>query len=245
MISIDLNCDLGEGAGHDDAVMPLITSANIACGGHAGDRATMAAAVAAARRHGVGIGAHPGYEDRAGFGRIEHPITPAEAGALVRRQIAALAEVAGADLRHVKLHGALYNLVGRDRTLAHAVAEALAKNWPRLAVFAPAASCFAAAAQAAGLVVAEEVFADRSYRGDGTLTPRDRPGALITDEEAAVRQVLGLVQKGEAIALDGTRCRLRADTVCLHGDSPCVVEFAVRLRRELASAGIAVKPFRA
>jgi UPF0271 protein len=199
--------------------------------------------VALARAHGVGIGAHPGYEDRAGFGRAERAVGPDEAAALVLRQTEALAQVAGADLRHVKLHGALYNQVGRDPGLAAAVAAALAREWPRLIVFAPAGSRLAAATRAAGLAVAEEVFADRGYRGDGTLVPRNQPGALIQDETQAAAQVLGLALRGEVAAVDGTRCRLKADTVCLHGDSPRVVEFALRLRRELAVAGIGFRTF--
>ncbi len=245
MTWLDLNCDLGEGAGNDAAVMPHITSANIACGGHAGDPATMRDTVALARAHGVGIGAHPGYEDRAGFGRAERAVGPGEAATLVLRQTAALADTAGDALRHVKLHGALYNQVARDPGLAAAVAAALAREWPRLIVFAPAASCLAAAARQQGLAVAEEVFADRGYRGDGTLMPRNQPGALIHDEAQAAAQVLGLALRGEVTAVDGTYCRLKADTVCLHGDSPRVVEFALRLRRELAAAGIGLRTFAA
>lgn len=243
MSRLDLNCDLGEGAGHDAAVMPLITSANIACGAHAGDLATMRETVALARAHGVGIGAHPGYEDRAGFGRAERAIAPDEAATLVLRQTEILSRVAGADLRHVKLHGAFYNQVGRDAGLAAAVAAALAREWPRLIVFAPAASRLAAAAREHGLAVAEEVFADRGYRSDGTLVPRNEPGALIKDETQAAAQVLGLVRHGAVAAVDGTLCRLKADTVCLHGDSPRVVAFALRLRGDLAAAGIGLRTF--
>jgi UPF0271 protein len=245
MLSVDLNCDLGEGAGQDAALMPLITSANIACGAHAGDAATMGATVALARQHRVAIGAHPGFEDRAGFGRTERPLDAAEAVRLVATQVARLAEIAGAELRHVKLHGALYNQVSREPVLAAAVAAELARAWPRLAVFALAESAFARAARAAGLSVAEEVFADRTYRRDGSLTPRAQPGALIADEAAAVAQVLRLVRDGAVVATDGATVALRADTICLHGDGAHAVAFARRLRKELAAAGVAVKPFSA
>lgn len=243
MLSVDLNCDVGEGAGQDAALMPLITSANIACGAHAGDPATIRETIALARQHGVAIGAHPGFEDRAGFGRIERPLDANEAVRLVATQVARLAECAGADLRHVKLHGALYNQVSREPALAEAVAAELARAWPRLAVFALAGSGFARAARATGLRVAEEVFADRRYEQDGSLTPRTRPEALITDEDAAVAQVLRLVRDGAVVATDGTMVPRRADTVCLHGDGAHSVAFARRLRIELAAAGVAVKAF--
>lgn len=243
MKRIDLNCDLGEGAGHDAALMPLITSANIACGAHAGDATTMRATVALAREHGVAVGAHPGFEDRANFGRVEQAITGAAAAQLVLEQIARLREIAGETLRHVKLHGALYNQVSRDAGLAAAVAEALAERERGLAVFALAGSAFERAARELGLRVASEVFADRTYQSDGSLTPRAHGEALITDEAKAVAQVLRLVKEGRVRATDGTDVELRADTICLHGDGTHAVEFARRLRGELQAAGIAVQAF--
>lgn len=241
MRTVDLNCDLGEGAGNDVALMPLVTSANIACGAHAGDAATMAATVALARAHGVAIGAHPGFADRANFGRAEQAITPEAAADLVARQVALVAEIVGPELRHVKLHGALYNQVVREAELAAAVAERLAAEWPRLRVIALAGSALVRAARARGLTVAEEVFADRTYRADGTLTARSRPDALIHDEEEAVAQVLRMVTEGRVRSVDGTDVRVRADTVCVHGDGARAVEFARRLRAELAKAGVAVR----
>lgn len=243
MKQIDLNCDLGEGAGQDAVLMPLITSANIACGAHAGNLETMIGTVELALAHGVGIGAHPGYFDLENFGRQERAITPEEAGRLVLMQVEQLYEVAGPELRHVKLHGALYNQVSADLALAEAVAAELARLWPDLILFALSGSALVAAGRARGLRVAEEVFADRTYQRDGRLTPRSEPGAHITDEAVAVAQVLRMVRQGVVRATDGSDRPIRADTICLHGDGPHAVPFAQRLRQELAAAGVAVKPF--
>ena len=242
MKRIDLNCDLGEGMGHDAKLMPLITSANVACGAHAGSLETMIETVELAAKHRVAIGAHPGYFDLENFGRAERAITPAEASRLVLMQIEQLFEVAGSRLRHVKLHGALYNQVSRDAALAEAVVSDLGRLWPDLIVFALAGSVFAQTARARELRVAEEVFADRRYERDGSLTPRTQPNAVITDENAMVAQAMALVQRGVVRAADGTEIPSSADTLCLHGDAPAAVSFAERLRKELAAAGIAVKP---
>ena len=244
MKRIDLNCDLGEGAGHDAGLMPLITSANIACGAHAGDLDTMIETVELALRHRVNIGAHPGYFDLENFGRVERAISGPEASRLVLMQVEQLYEVAGEKLRHVKLHGAFYNQVCRDPYLADSVAADLGRLWPGLAVYALAGSQLARAARSRGLVVAEEVFADRSYQRDGTLTPRGEPGAVIGEEAAAVEQVRRMVESGAVRATDGSAVPIAADTVCLHGDHPRAVEFARRLREELAAAGTTVKAFR-
>lgn len=245
MKHVDLNCDLGEGSGHDAGLMPLITSANIACGAHAGNLDTMIETVELAARHHVRIGAHPGYFDLQNFGRVERQIPPNEAGRLVLMQIEQLYEVAGARLRHVKLHGALYNQVSHDLRLADAVVTDLVRLWPDLIVYALAGSPLARIASARGLRVAEEVFADRAYRADGSLKPRDEPGALITDEDAMVAQVLGMVQRGVVRTETGSEVPITADTICLHGDSEHAEAFGGRLRKELAAAGIAVKPFSA
>ena len=244
MHRIDLNCDLGEGAGHDAGLMPLVTSANIACGGHAGDEATMRATVELALRHGVAIGAHPGFADRQNFGRRELPVTPAGAHLLVltqTRQLQAVARQCGANVRHVKVHGALYNMAARDPALARAVANAVYEADPRLILFGLAGSRLIEAGAACGLRVVSEVFADRTYQPDGTLTPRPQPDAHISDGGAAAAQVLRLVREGKVRATDGTDVSIQADTVCLHGDGPHSVEFAQRLRREFAVAGIEVK----
>ena len=240
--TIDLNCDLGEGAPHDAAVMPLVTSANIACGGHAGDEAMMAATVSLARRHGVAIGAHPGHADREHFGRRELPIAPVDAAALVVEQVARLAAVAGEPPRHLKLHGGLYHQVARDAALATAVADAIAARWPAMILVAPAGSLLVAVARAAGLRVAEEAFIDRAYAADGSLVPRSEPGAMIADPRAAADRAVRLVREHAVPAIDGSLIRLRADTLCIHGDGPDPAAFAGAIREALAAAGIGVAP---
>ncbi len=239
MPRIDLNCDLGEGAGHDAELMPLITSANIACGAHAGDEATMRATVALASEAGVAIGAHPGFDDRDHFGRRELPATPAAVAALVRGQIDALRALG--PVRHVKLHGALYNMAARDAALAAVVAGAVHATDPKLLVFAPPASELARIARESGLRVCNEVFADRTYQRDGSLTPRSRPDALIRDANAAVAQVLRMVREGVVRTTDGTEFPIVADTVCVHGDGPDPVRFARLLREALSSAGVEIR----
>jgi 5-oxoprolinase (ATP-hydrolysing) subunit A len=239
--TIDLNCDLGEGAGHDAELLPLISSANIACGAHAGTLETMIETVEAAKALRVGIGAHPGYFDLDNFGRQERDITPHEAGRLVLMQIEQLHEVAGSRLRHVKLHGALYHQVCRDAFLAEGVVSDLARLWPHLIVFALAGSQLAKAARARGLRVAQEAFADRTYRPDGSLTPRSEPNALITEVSAAVAQVVHMIRDGVVQATDGTEVRISVDTICLHGDGQHAVSFARHLNDELKAGGIMIK----
>lgn len=231
---IDLNCDLGEGAPNDAELMPLITSANIACGAHAGDVETMRRTLELARAHNVAAGAHPGYRDRENFGRRELSLAPAEVFQLVREQIRELQKVAAGlsmELTHVKPHGALYNQAARDASLAEVVAAAVYEIDRRLILFGLAGSALIAAAQARGLTAASEIFADRRYQRDGSLTPRSSPDGLITEPAEACAQVLSLVRKG------------RADTVCLHGDSPGAVTFARELRRALQGAGLEVKRY--
>ena len=232
MDAIDLNCDLGEGAGRDAALLPLITSANIACGGHAGDRATMRATLALAQWHGVSAGAHPGYPDRANFGRRERAAAPAEVEALVFRQTRALARCAaerGICLTHVKLHGALYHQASRDPALAEAVARAVRALDPGLILFGLAGGELLRAGRALGLRVASEVFADRTYQADGRLTARGSPEALVEDESAAIARVRRMIQRGRVRATDGTEVPVRADTVGVHGDGPRAVALARRL----------------
>lgn len=246
MLHIDLNCDLGEGAGQDAELMPLITSANIACGAHAGDEATMRTTVRLALEHRVAIGAHPGFNDREHFGRRELLVTAAQVHELVVTQTRALQAIArevGGAVTHVKPHGALYNLAARDAAVAGAVAAAVRECDPQLVLFALAGSVSAAAGEAAGLRVAQEVFADRTYQRDGSLTPRSQPNALIVDEAAAVAQVLRMVREGRVRATDGTDVAIRAETLCLHGDGAHAVEFARRIRAELGAAGVEVVSF--
>lgn len=245
--SIDLNADVGEGCASDGDLVPLVTSVNIACGAHAGDRDTMRRAVELALRHGVAIGAHPGFADRENFGRRELSIGPAAAAGLVLGQARMLIEVAaglGARVGHVKLHGALYNMAARDRGLAESVASALAEesrsSGSPLILVALAGSVLASVGRDLGLRVVGEAFADRTYRRDGTLTPRTEPGAVIGDADAAARQALRIARDGIVAAADGAEVKVDAGTICLHGDSPLAVDFARRIRRELAAAGICV-----
>jgi len=245
--SIDLNADVGEGCASDRELVPLVTSVNIACGAHAGDRDTMRRSVELALRHGAGIGAHPGFADRENFGRREISISPAAAAGLVVGQARMLMEVAaelGTRVGHVKLHGALYNMAARDADLADAIATALAEDsrasGSRLILVALAGSVLASVGGDHGLTVIGEAFADRSYRRDGTLTPRTEPGAVIADADAAARQALRIARERSVVAADGAEVRVDAGTLCLHGDSPSAVGFARRIRRELAAAGIEV-----
>ncbi|MDB6115747.1 MAG: LamB/YcsF family protein [Lacunisphaera sp.] len=244
MARIDLNCDLGEGAGHDAELIPLITSANIACGVHAGDEDTMRATVELALRHCVAIGAHPSLDDRAHFGRRELPVTPAEARVLVLTQtrlLQIIAKQCGATVSHVKAHGALYNMAARDAALAAAVADAVHDADPKLILFGLAGSKLIEAGKARGLRVAAEVFADRTYQADGSLTPRTQPGAMIEAAPAAVAQVRRIIGSGLVIATDGTEVPIAADTICLHGDGPHAVFFATHLRTELRKSRIELK----
>lgn len=242
---IDFNCDLGEGCGDDAAIVPLISSASIACGGHAGDADSMRATVALCLRHGVAIGAHPSFEDREHFGRRELDAGPGTIRALVAAQTRALAAIcgeAGARLHHVKPHGALYNLAARDAGVAGAMAHAVAECDPGLWLYALAGSELARAGRAAGLRVAEEAFAERRYTPDGRLLPRGRPSAVIESLDEALAQVRGLLRDGAVLASDGSHLALRADTLCLHGDRADAARFAAALRAALEAEDIVVAP---
>jgi UPF0271 protein len=236
---IDLNCDLGEGAGHDHELMPLVTSANIACGAHAGNIATMRATVALALHHGASIGAHPGFADPEHFGRRERVLSGDELALLVTRQVAALCGLG--PVRHVKPHGALYHLAARDPAIAKTIATATHAVDSTLVLYALAGSELVEAGRACGLRVAEEVFADRTYRADGTLTPRTEANAFVADETAAATQVLRMVKEGVVRTTDGVDLPIVADTVCLHGDGPHAVTFARILRQRLEAEGVEVR----
>lgn len=241
MRCIDLNCDLGEGAGHDAELMPLITSANIACGAHAGDEATMRATVKLARAHGVAVGAHPGFPDREHFGRREIAAPADEVRVWVRQQVNTLADIAcecGVRVGHVKPHGALYNLAARDDGVAEAIAEAVAEIDRHFVLVGLAGSCLIDAGKRCRLQVAHEVFADRGYAADGSLLSRSLPGALLTDSVQVMQQVLNLVQQGEVITVEGTSVPLQVDTICLHGDGAHAVEFARTVRAAVLQAGM-------
>ena len=247
--AIDLNCDMGEsyGAwqmGNDAAVLQFVSSANVACGFHGGDPSTMRQTVAAALARGVAVGAHPSLPDLVGFGRRPMQITPQEAYDMVVYQVGALAAVAaaqGARLHHVKAHGALYNMAAKDAALAQAICRAVRDVDGSLVLYGLAGSQLVAAAQELGLRAAHEVFADRSYQDDGSLTPRSQPGAMIEDLDAAVAQVLGMVRDGMVRSVNGLAVPVRADTLCIHGDQPNALVFAQGLRDALRDAGIAVR----
>ena len=249
MPSIDINCDMGEsfGAwtlGDDAAILPHVTSANIACGFHAGDPGTMRRTIELALANGVAVGAHPGLPDLAGFGRRTMDVTAEETFGLVAYQVGALAGIAaacGIRLRHVKAHGALYNMAGTRRDLADAIARAVKAVDASLVLFALAGTEVVRAGLDAGLRVAEEVFADRRYTAAGTLVSRREPGAVIADSRDAVRQAVRLARDGVVAALDGSEVRLRADTICVHGDTPNAATHARELRAALAVAGIEVR----
>ena len=247
---VDLNCDMGESFGRwelgaDAAVMPHITSANIACGAHAGDTAVMRSTLALAAKHGVRCGAHPGFADLAGFGRREIPITPKDAGDLVLYQLGALAAIAssqGVRLHHVKAHGALYNMAARDRALAEALAASIAGFDRALVFFGLAGSGMLEAGRAAGLEVAAEGFADRSYEPDGSLTPRSLPGSVIHDVGEVVARATRMVRERRVRARNGADIDLHVDTICVHGDTPGADRLAASLRSGLTSAGVHVIP---
>ena len=242
---VDLNCDLGESFGAwkmgcDEEVLPLVTSVNVACGMHAGDPTTMRSTVALARRHGVSVGAHPGYPDLQGFGRRALALSPEETYAYVQYQVAALrgmCRAQGVRLAHVKPHGALYNACARDAALADAVAAAVRDLDPTLTLVALAGSVAVERGRAAGLAVAEEFFADRGYTAAGTLVPRGQDGAMVRDAATAAARVMRAVEHGEVVAVDGTVVPVRCDTVCIHGDSPTALAFARDVQATLTDAG--------
>lgn len=233
IMKIDLNCDMGENIGNDEAVMPYITSANIACGFHAGDSRTMQETVRLAKRYGVNVGAHPGWPDLQGFGRQEMILPPDEVESLILYQIGALAAIAkaeGVEMRHVKPHGALYNQAAKDRGLAKAIARAVKRFSSDLVLVGLAGSSLIEAGIEAGLMVANEGFPDRNYNPDGTLVSRKQSNAIIESPEEVAVHAQQLIRDG--ISFDDKR--MRVDTLCLHGDHPRVVENA-KLIREMIS----------
>lgn len=245
---MDLNSDVGESfgpwqMGQDAAVIPAITSANIACGFHAGDPGVMRETVALARAAGVAVGAHPGFPDLAGFGRRDMRCSPQEVEDLVVYQVAALAGVAarqGIRLQHVKAHGALYNMACRDRALADAVARGASAVDSNLILFGLPDSELLRAGQRAGLGVAAEVFADRAYEPDGSLMSRAKAGSVIHDERAVVTRAIRMARERVVTAIDGTDIALQADTLCLHGDTPGAATLAAAIRHALEREGVRV-----
>lgn len=249
MFAIDLNCDLGEsfGAyriGRDEELLPLVSSANIACGFHASDPGTMRKTVRLALERGVAVGAHPGLPDLAGFGRRRMDITPQEAYDMTVYQIGALQAFVrseGGRMRHVKPHGALYNMAAHSAELAEAIAEAAYRVDPELILFGLSGSELVRAGERIGLRTAHEAFADRSYRQDGSLAPRSSPDALIRDPEQAAERIVRMVKEGLVASLEGGDVPVLAHTVCIHGDGEEAVSFAVRIRERLLREGVGIR----
>jgi 5-oxoprolinase (ATP-hydrolysing) subunit A len=245
---IDLNCDLGEtgikdGFSNDEAIMPYITSANIACGSHAGDPLTMERTVRLAMRFGVGAGAHPGYPDREGFGRHPVDMTSDELRASILFQVGALktiAESAGTKLQHVKCHGALYNAATSDLEMSLVIARAVREIDKSLILVGLSGSKMIIAAQKEGLQYASEVFADRAYNDDGSLVSRQVPGAVLHDAALVIRRAVKMVLERSVVTISGKTIPLEADTICIHGDNPKAPEFARELMTEFNKAGINV-----
>ena len=242
-LSIDINCDLGEGCGSDAELMRYVSSTNIACGFHAGDRDTMKRTVDLAIENGVAIGAHPSYPDLENFGRTNMQLPSKDVYEIVTEQIDTLNRVAesfGTQISHVKPHGALYNQAAKDIELAAAIAQAVRDFNDKLILYGLSGSMSIAKAKEHGLRTANEVFADRTYQNDGSLTPRATVNALIHDPEQSATQVLDMVKYGRVRTVDSVMIKVRADTVCIHGDGENAVEFAKRIRRRLADENVEI-----
>jgi UPF0271 protein len=244
--SVDLNADLGEEVGDDEAMLALVSSASIACGAHAGGPDAMFAVLKAAKHRGVVAGAHPGYPDRASFGRRVIPMSAEEISRMIAAQIGAIwgvARLSGNRIAYVKPHGALYNLAAVDAEVARAICLAMRLVDPAMPLLCASGSVTEAVAREMGLAVAVEIFADRAYRRDGRLVPRDEPGAVIHEPEAVIQRVLGILRTGSVTAVDGSRLPLRMDSICLHGDTPGSVALARALRRAIEAEGWRIEPF--
>lgn len=252
MFRIDINCDMGEGfgayeLGADEEILEFVTSANIACGYHAGDPSVMRKTVRLALDKGAAIGAHPGLPDLVGFGRRNMALSPQEAYDMTVYQVGALygfIRAEGAVMQHVKPHGALYNMAAQSKELAEAIAEAVYKVNPELILFGLSGSELIAAGEKIGLQTASEVFADRTYQQDGSLTPRRHADAVIADMETAMQQTVRMIKEGKVRSLQGEDVTLRADTICIHGDGAHALSFAQSMRQVLQAAGVQVKPLK-
>lgn len=250
MYAVDLNCDLGESFGNyicgmDEDVIPYISSANVACGFHASDPLVMDKTVALAKQYGVHVGAHPGYPDLVGFGRRNMNVSPAEVKAMVQYQIGALqafCRAKGLPMQHVKPHGAMYNMAGKDAALAEAICEGIYEVDPQLILLGLSGSEMLKAAERIGLKSAREVFADRAYEEDGSLVARRKEGAMITDEDEAIRRVIRMIKEGKVTAITGRDIDVRADSVCVHGDGPKALAFVQKIRQALTEEQIKICP---
>lgn len=247
---IDLNCDLGEsyGAytiGNDSAVIPLINSANIACGWHAGDPVVMSKTISAASNAKIAIGAHPGYPDLLGFGRRNMQVSPDDIKTYIIYQVGALnafCKTAGVSMQHVKPHGAMYNMAAKDEKLACAICEGIASVDENLILLGLSGSCMKDAANKTGIKFASEVFADRAYEDDGSLVARSKPGAVITDEKIAVARVVEMAKNGTVTSISGQKIKIDAQSVCVHGDNAHALEFVRKIRNALAAENIITAP---
>ena len=249
MYRIDLNSDLGESFGRytlglDDKIIPLITSANVACGYHASDPAVMDKTIRAAKEAGIRVGAHPGFPDLMGFGRRNMVVTPDEAKAYIKYQLGALSAFAGSQgvkIQHVKPHGALYNMAAVDEKLARAMCEAVYEVDKDIIFMGLAGSKMIEAAESVGLRAASEVFADRAYNDDGTLVSRKLPGAVIKDKDLAIKRVVRMVKEGKVESINGNDIAIKADSICVHGDNPKALEFVKNIRETLIAEGVEIK----
>ena len=252
MYKVDLNSDLGESFGAykmgcDELVIPLVTSANVACGYHASDPVVMSKTIAMAKEAGIQVGAHPGFPDLMGFGRRQMAVSPDEAYAYTLYQLGALdafCRANGVKLQHVKPHGAMYNQAGKDYTLAKAICEAIAAYDKELIVLALSGGELVRAAKDTGLRVAKEVFADRAYEEDGSLVNRKKPGAMITDEDEAVARVVRMVKEQKVTAITGKDIDIQADSICVHGDGPKALAFVEKIRAALKAEGVEIAPLK-
>lgn len=244
MHTIDLNCDMGEGIENDAELMKYITSVNIACGYHAGDVALMKHTINLAKQNGVAIGAHPGFADKPNFGRTEMHLSPEALYILVADQVVALRSLcveAKVTLHHVKPHGALYNMAAKDQQMARTIARAVFDTDSRLVLYGLSGSNLITEAAAIGLITAAEVFADRTYQNDGSLTPRNQPNAMINSVQQSVNQVLQMIQQQTVLSVDKKLISIKADTICLHGDGEHAVSFAKAINKQLTGHQIEIR----
>ena len=250
MFYVDLNSDLGESFGNytlgmDEELLKYVSSANVACGWHAGDPLVMEKTIALAKACGTAVGAHPGFPDLMGFGRRNLAVTPGEAKAYVKYQLGALyafTKSQGVKIQHVKPHGALYNMAAKDLDLALAIAQGVASVDRDVSLLGLAGSQMLEAGRQTGLRVASEVFADRAYQADGSLVPRSRPGAVIHDPEEAISRTVRMVTQGRVTAITGEEVAIDAHSICVHGDNPSAVEFVKNIRARLEAEGVAIAP---
>ena len=250
MSKVDLNCDLGESFGNykcgmDEVVIPFISSANVACGFHASDPLVMSKTVALAKESGVAVGAHPGYPDLVGFGRRNMNIAPQEVKTMVQYQVGALQAFCKANgilLQHVKPHGAMYNMAGKDENLAMAICQGILEVDSDLILLGLSGSKMLEAAKACGLKCAKEVFADRAYEEDGSLVARTKAGAMITDENVAIDRVISMVKQGKVTAITGKEIAVEPDSICVHGDGEKAVAFVKKIRERLLQEHVEILP---